>query len=195
MAVADLDRIDADLVELRLDYLDDLEKFPLEDFLPRRNRLILTVRDPEEGGVSEVEPARKVKSLTAAIEKGFMVDVEGTFVEKEKIDCRGMIVSRHFFRNEPDSREIEEFVERYSSTASIVKIALKSSPSSRIKLLELLRKYQNLAVMELDGESSTRLLFSLLGSKLLYCHLGEKTSPGQIGCPEAMQTLELFRKW
>lgn len=177
-------------MELRLDYLASVDSILLDSLEEKKNRLILTIRDVEEGGINVIEPGKKKSFLEEAAARGFLVDVEASFAEKNNFDCTGQIVSRHYLKTDPDYATLKEFVEKYSNKSKITKIALRSTSASRIQLVKLLGEYRNLAVMEVDGEQSSRLLFSLLGSRLLYCHLGEKTSPGQISCQEAM---EFFR--
>ncbi len=182
-----------DLVELRLDYLESVDSFRFCDIEDFKARLILTIRDPDEGGVNQFGDGQKLDFITEAVKKGFLVDVEGFFAEKHGLDCTGQIVSRHYLESTPDYSDMVEFVEQYEGIAGISKLAVKEGRDSRVDLIRLLGKHKNLAVMEVDGESSSRLLFSALGSKLLYCHAGEKTSPGQLECEEAVEILEMMK--
>lgn len=183
----------ADLVELRLDYMNSLESITLDLIEEYRPKLILTVREPLEGGVNSFAHREKLDFLGKAVEKGFLVDVEGEFASKHGFECTGQIVSRHFLDREPLFSEMAGFVEKFSGIAAISKLAVKAGENSRYSLIRLLGKYKNIAVMEADGESSSRLLFSILGSKLLYCHEGEKTSPGQLRCDEAVGIMDFLR--
>lgn len=196
-STADLQQIgnlSAERVELRLDYLDDLSSFSLNAIEGMQDRLILTVRQVDEGGVNDFGDSVKKGFIVNAIRKGFLVDVEAAFAEKYSMDCRKQIVSKHYLKENPDFPELEEMAERYNTKAAIFKIALTSDHASRINLIRLLSRYDHLAVMEVDGEQSSRLLYSILGSRLLYCHTGEKTSQGQISCTEAEAILRIIRK-
>ncbi len=179
---------------MRLDYLDSLTSFDFDAIISYRQRMILTVRDMAEGGVKVHDADQKRKFLEEAMKRGFLVDVEAEYAEKYGFDCTGRIVSRHYFDHDPSFDELVKFVETYSGKARITKIALRSNDHSRITLARLLGEFSNLSVMETDGEGSSRILYSILGSKLLYCHTGEKTSPGQISCSEAEQILTILRK-
>ncbi len=193
----DLERLKetgADLVELRLDYIGSLQDFDIEFIAPYREILILTVRDPSEGGVSNHSVESKLKFLRAAVSRGYLVDVEADFAEKNSFDTTGQIVSKHFLDKDPQFDELISLVKTYSERSRIIKIALRKRSDSRNTIIRLLDEFHNLAVMETDGEGSSRILYSLLGSCLLYCHIGEKTSPGQIGCDEAAQILSILRK-
>lgn len=183
----------SDLVELRLDYLESLDVFNPELVEPYRSRLIITIRETDEGGVNSYDDETKLSLLRDAVSRGFLVDIESGFAEKHSFDCRRQIVSRHYLKELPDYKEMEDFIEKYMETATTVKLAVKSGAGSRSSLIRLLGKYDNIAVMEADGESSSRLLYSVLGSRLLYCHAGEKTSPGQLGCDEATDILKILR--
>lgn len=157
-------------------------------------RLVITVRDPEEGGIHSYDPEEKLEFLRNAVNMGFLVDVESRFAEEKHFDCSNQIVSRHYLQFDPSYEEVSGFVEKYSDESRITKIALRAGQDSRKILVRLLGKYKNIAVMETDGEGSSRILYSILGSRLLYCHAGEKTSPGQIGCEEAEGIFSLIRK-
>lgn len=182
-----------DLVELRLDYLESLDSFSLDTVEKYRSRLILTIREPDEGGVNSFGDQGKLYFIREAVKKGFLMDVEGNFAEKQGLDCTGQIVSRHYLESPPGYQDMVEFVERYAGISAISKLAVMEGKNTRISLVRLLGKYKGIAVMEMDGERSSRLLFSVLGSKLLYCHAGEKTSPGQLGCEEAVEILRLLK--
>lgn len=182
-----------ELVELRLDYLESLEEFSLDMIEEHRSRLILTIREPDEGGVNSFGSEKKLNFLTEAVKKGFRVDVEGNFAEKHGFDCTGQIVSRHYLESAPDYTHMAAFAEKYSGISAISKLAVKAGATSMADLIRLLGKYRNMAVMEMDGESSSRLLFSVLGSMLLYCHAGEKTSPGQLDCERAIEILNILK--
>lgn len=179
-----------DLDELRLDYLESLDSFSLDHVERYKSRLILTLREPAEGGVHAFSVEEKLKFLNEAARRGFRVDVEGEFADKHGFDCAGQIVSMHCPGSEPSYAGMARFIERYREIAEVTKLAVKSGKSSRVNLIRLLGKYHGIAVMETDGEGSSRLLFSILGSKLLYCHAGERTSPGQLSCEEALGVLD-----
>lgn len=189
-----IDGIEAEIVELRLDYLSSLTDIDLVTLEGKQERLILTVRDVDEGGANRISPEGKKNFLEKAIERGFSIDVEANFADKYSFDCTGQIVSRHFLAEDPEYSILKEFVEKYRGVSRITKIALRTSNNSRNLLARLLRDHDNLAVMEVDGETSSRLLYSLLGSRLLYCHTGEKTSPGQISCHEAREFFKIIEK-
>lgn len=178
---------------MRLDYLDSMDSFRFEDIVEFKGKLILTIRDPNEGGENQFRDGQKFNFMMEAVKKGFLVDVEGEFADKHKLDCNGQIVSRHYMESAPGYEDMAQFLDRYEGIARITKLAVKEGKNSRINLIRLLGNYRNIAVMEMDGEGSSRLLFSALGSKLLYCHAGEKTSPGQLGCEEALEILDLMK--
>lgn len=192
----DLEKVgkyNTDLIELRLDYLHSLDGFDLHMLSGIKERLIITVRDPKEGGVNPFKDDVKITFLKRVVKESFLVDVESEFAERNNFDCRNQIVSRHYLHTDPSYEELNEFAHRYRGESKITKIALRFGESSLRKLVRLLSESDNLAVMEADGEASSRLLYSVLGSKLLYCHLGEKTSPGQLGCEEAKSIMDLIK--
>lgn len=195
--VKDLDRIggcSADLVELRLDYLPSLTGFDFDLIELHRQRLILTVREPREGGVGDHRNEEKKIFLAGALERGYAVDVEADFAEQHGINIANQIVSRHYLDTDPSYDEISALVSKFNGISGITKVALRANSDSRKKLIRLLGEHDHIAVMETNGESASRILYSILGSTLLYCHAGEKTSPGQISCEEAGEIMDALGK-
>lgn len=183
-----------DLVELRLDYFEELENLDLGILENFRDRLILTIREPAEGGVAPVDPGVKEKILRKAVAAGFLIDMEISVLGRVSIDHGNQILSRHFLDSDPPYEELENLAKNYAGRCSILKIALRKSDDSSGHLISLLNRHHNLAVMETDGDPASRIVYSILGSRLMYCHTGEKTSPGQMGCAEASRILGLLAR-
>lgn len=181
-------------MELRLDYYSNLENLDPRIFSNFRDRLILTIRDPNEGGVNSVKPQIKEIFLRTAIEEGFLVDLEISGLSSFTIDYSNQILSRHYLEETPAYEELEELVSAYENKCRFLKIALHKSETSSQIIISLLNRHHNLAAMETDGDPASRIVYSLIGSKLIYCHVGEKTSPGQISCAEASKIFGLLKK-
>ena len=186
--------IRTDLVEVRLDYFPDVESLEPAFLKECRDRLILTIRDPREGGKNHVDTKKKERFLRTAIEDGFLVDVEISNLNSMSLDYSNQILSRHYLIEDPTYEELESLVKEYSNKCRFLKIALRRNENSARKLISLLNRHHNLVVMEVDGDPASRIVYSLLGSKLIYCHVGEKTSPGQISCQDAARIFGLLEK-
>ncbi len=159
-----------------------------------RDRLILTIRDPQEGGVRAIEPHIKSGLIQSAIEGGFLVDIEISYLRNISVDYGNQILSRHYLGEPPLYRELEALAVEYEKKCRFLKIALRKSGNSSKYLISLLNRHRNLVAMETDGEPASRIVYSILGSRLIYCHILEKTSPGQISCDKAMRILNLLKK-
>lgn len=170
------------MVELRLDYCTNLGNLDLSILKQYRERLILTIRDPKEGGANLVKMETKAALLQTAVAEGFLVDLEVSNIGSIPLNSVGQILSRHYLEEEPSYGELESLVGEYEGKCRFFKIALKKSETSSQKLISLLNRHRNLVAMETDGDPASRILYSLLGSGLVYCHVGEKTSPGQTSC-------------
>ena len=195
--VSDLRRVpsdECDLTELRLDYLKELNTGILEGLVAIKDKIILTVRDKKEGGVQSIDREIKTGFLKSAMEMGFLIDVEIEFLRENRIDYTGMIVSRHFLEEGPDYGTLEDIARIYSRKAGFVKIVTPASMVSHRNLIKLLGKYDNLAVMETGGDPMSRILYSILGSRLIYCYITQPTAQGQLTCNEVKEFFELIRK-
>ena len=193
--VSDLRQVpsgECDLTELRLDYLHELNTNILEGLVAVKDRIILTVRDENEGGVRHIDRKIKTGFLQSAVEMGFLIDVETEFLCENYVDYTGMIVSRHFLEEEPDYETLENIAGIYTHRARFVKIVTPASMVSSRNLIKLLGKYDNVAVMELGSDPMTRILYSVLGSRLIYCYITEPTAKGQLKCSEVKEFFELI---
>jgi len=158
---------EADYVELRLDYFRGMLDQALLDLLrDYREKLILTVRDPAEGGFRRVEDRSKKDFLVKAMDMGFKCDVEARFARKYGFAVDGQIVSFHSAPSLPSLAEIDEAFRGLD--AGVVKVVVPAMGPYRSLLTEVLERYPGSAVMSYGGDPLERLGFSLLGSSLLY---------------------------
>ncbi|MEM0157197.1 MAG: type I 3-dehydroquinate dehydratase [Thermoplasmataceae archaeon] len=177
-----------DLVELRLDYLKELSNKIIEMLKPFAEKCILTVRSVDEGGINQFPEDLRAAFLSEAAEKGFMIDAELATCTLTGI--RPFIASMHFFRKIPDEPALSDLVRKASESGKHVKIAYMPFPGARSSMVNLLEKNKNLSVMEMGGNPESRIAFSLLGSELIYCHLGDPTASGQMECSRAVKIVD-----
>lgn len=180
----------ADLIELRVDYLDD----PLAiDYLGLPRNVIITLRDVAEGGARYHSSLVKLKLIDVLNKIGLLYDVELSFVKKYNVKYEGKIVSVHIMRpSDVDLKAIKKDVELYMDKAFVVKIATKPFPGYRAFLVELLELGGNIAVMPIGTSYFERIAFAFLGSKLLYCYIDKPTAPGQPRCDEVKHILTIL---
>jgi 3-dehydroquinate dehydratase-1 len=182
---------DADLVEVRLDYMDN----PLSiepDLLARfRDRIIVTIRDRSEGGLREVDEHLKAEYLSRLDKLGLLYDVEISFVEKHRIPYDGKILSIHYISRLPTKEEIISRINVYAEKAFVIKIAVNNMKGYKELLASLLEAgYDNIAVMPMGSDPLERIALTLMGSKLIYGYIETPTAPGQMHYKEI---LRIFR--
>ncbi len=176
----------ADLVELRLDYLrspTQLSSSLLQGLLPHRKKVLLTVRDPREGGNLPVDDELKSKFLKAANDMGFSYDVELSFLKRRDDVPPGRVVSRHCLGPLPSFADLKEEFRPFED--SVRKLAVMPVGSYRSLLLSFLEEYPGSAAMPIGGDWRERIALCIMGSSLIYVHAGEPTAPGQVSVDKA----------
>jgi len=185
--------LDADLIELRVDYMEN----PLDidySVLPR-DKVIVTLRDINEGGVRFHEPQIKVSLYRALWDMGIRYDVEMSFLNRYDIPYENSIVSIHIMDNPPKIDVLCQQIMKYIDKAFVVKIATKPFQGYKSYLARLLELGDKVAVMPMDVDPIERIGFSLLGSKLIYGYVDEPTASGQMHYKkirEILNTLSLL---
>ncbi len=179
--VAELEGIEADMIELRLDYLPsprEVSEDLLQVLLPFRKRLLLTLRDPLEGGHLPLSDEVKSSFLKAAHEMGFLYDVEVDFLKRRKDVPLGLVVSKHYLNELPSLHSLKEEFRPYGHY--VRKLAVRTVNNYRSLLISFLEEFPGSAVIPLGADWRERLAFCMLGSSLLYVQVGEPTAPGQM---------------
>jgi len=180
---------DADFVELRLDYYENPAGISYESLVGRR--LIMTLREPDEGGSRGFDPQIKKRLLRLWRDLGFIYDVELRFVERYGADYDNAIVSIHIFNGIPPLSGVASAVARYVDRAFAVKVAVKPFKGYKVFLASLLELGDNVAVMPMGVEEAERIAFALLGSKLVYGYVTQPIAPGQ---PHYKKLVEVLRR-
>jgi len=181
--------LDSDLVELRLDYLKRPEDFDISLIEDIKDRVIVTVRDPSEGGVKEVDEDWKASLYKKLDDMGVLYDVEARFLRKRKdIPFEGKIVSAHFFDRVPSIKEVEEIFKDFEE-AWIKKLAVTTREGYKELLAHFARK--GFAIMPIGSDPIERIAFAILGSELIYASLdkGLETAPGQMSYKKVKEIL------
>lgn len=177
---------DADLIELRLDYLGKL--IPIEKLEKYKEKIIVTIRDPDEGGVNFIDPKEKAEYLAKLNEKGFLYDVEAKFAKMYDVPTRNKIVSIHYFDRVPSFEEVYEIIKDFLESSWLIKVAVIGKPGYK-SLLSKILELEKVAVMPMGVDPLERIAFSILGSKLIYGHTGEETAKGQMHYKNIKQIL------
>jgi 3-dehydroquinate dehydratase/shikimate dehydrogenase len=172
---------DADLVELRLDFMSQPE--PGAALNGRRKPAIVTCRPLREGGHFAGSEEERLRILRDALALGTeYVDVEWDADSVDLIRARrgrGVIVSRHLFeRSGEDPRVLMRGLR--SSGAELVKLAMAVDSISDVSRLVTLGADGEPSIVIGMGDAgiATRVLAGRFGSRWTYA--GDAVAPGQM---------------
>ncbi len=178
-----------DLCELRLDLLGPLACSMIEEKEIVSKPLILTARDPAEGGAGELSADRRRQLLEEWLPFGQYLDIEWRNLDRFSGVCehakqlgRSLIISSHYLDKPPSQRELEQRIKNCSEDA-IFKVACRIDQWQELRALaDFLESQAGRPVAMLGmgplGKLS-RLVFALLGSELIYVSLGQPVVTGQ----------------
>lgn len=198
----------ADLVELRLDFLSDLE--PKEDLQILLKACpvpsIVTCRPSWEGGNFSGQESARLEILKQAIQLGApYVDIELKAVEEfhreVQVDTSStkLIVSYHDFERTPSSEELASLMDKLNAAGGdISKLATQVNEISDCKrLLKLLEQSKGPSiVLGMGGRGlMTRILAPKFGGFLTFGALksGQESAPGQPTIDELRNVYQIDR--
>ena len=192
---ADLDRAfhigkSPDLFELRLDCIGDLVNE--KEFSRLCAPLIITARDPREGGVNNLRIQKRQKLLRRFLPQAAFIDIElrsanalRSTVALARKQNVGLILSFHDFQSTPSLGSLRAMARKAKSLgADVFKVATRTdTPEQLTRLLDFIGNTNldlPLTVMGIGklGLKSRRELMRR-GSILNYAHLGRSSIRGQ----------------
>jgi 3-dehydroquinate dehydratase-1 len=182
-----------DFLEFRIDALLDAPEDLLDVRLKSSPRpIVLTVRDPAEGGVGALEADRRRALYERWLPQAAWVDVEirnlVTFpevVRHTQASQATLLGSMHDFQGTPDASELED---RAKQARDHGVDALKMAMTVRdgrdlatlLHIFERERAHLPVAAMGMGPLGmSSRVLFAEAGSLLTYTYLQKANAPGQ----------------
>jgi 3-dehydroquinate dehydratase type I len=181
-------RAGADLVEARLDYLEEINAEKLAKALtPYASKLIITIRPVSQGGRFKGMDDERLTLLRrlSSISPAFM-DLELDICEKYGVESgRSTIVSWHGLADTPDMETLTEIAMRCLRLGDYAKVVTYAT--SHADILRILHLYSDLPRNRLIafcmGEVGrvSRILAMAAGSPVAYASLdGLTTAPGQM---------------
>lgn len=181
-----------DLVELRLDSLNNIGEGEISSLIGECIKAgipaIVTCRIDNR--------IRKMQIMKIALDCGaVLVDADG---ELEGLPVERAIASHHDFKGTPELRVLKK-IAMVLEDASVVKIACKTeTPADERSLLELLEwgigSGRKISVNSMgNGGKRWRIVSAILGSELIYCHLGKPNAEGQIALEEIMRLKRIWK--
>jgi 3-dehydroquinate dehydratase-1 len=190
-AARELRKQDADLIEIRADALSASPGQMDEAARKFRLPVILTVRDPAEGGVGNLSPERRLALFEDLMPRAALIDVElknaarfAPLIAAAMAGGKGVILSHHDFESVPSAARCGALLRRAAARgATIFKIAATpGTPGDLAPLLALLSRESEVPVAAVAmgplGKAA-RLLFAQCGSALTYGYVDRSNAPGQ----------------
>jgi 3-dehydroquinate dehydratase type I len=187
-----------DLLELRLDRLTDRLDEVKDVIAHLPAPLIITARDPREGGANNLRVPARRRLLLEFLSHARYVDVEvrsaralKSVLEKAADAKASTIISFHDLRSTPPSLDLDEIANRARSLgAAIVKVATRTDTRAQLETLldffDRQSRLSNLAAMGIGKLGRiARIELARRGSVLNYGHLGSPVAAGQLSVPEA----------
>lgn len=201
----------ADMIELRLDYLHDLNADAVRQLLAKAKQcdgqVIATCRIADEGGQYKGDEAERIKLLAlAGHNEADYLDIEYAAWQKsaetrkeisqacevhkgEKSRCK-LILSKHDFAKTPADLD-KIFAELAKEPCHIVKLACTAKTiTDSLRMLEALRKSAKkrptIAISMGETGVLTRVLAKKLGAFLTFAAMdaGKESAPGQLTISE-----------
>ncbi len=197
---------EADLIEVRVDFLGEFDYRELEVLLKERlQRCILTCRMRSQGGHFEGSEAQRLKIIDRLIGlQPAYVDIEletlvehEDFTEKASRNGVNIIVSWHDFDRTPPAERLRDVKQRAQMLGKITKIVTTARHlRDNVTILELYGSTQRSRLIAFCmGELGTisRVLCIQLGSPFTYASLSEEPiAPGQIPIEDLRRLLQIL---
>ena len=185
-----------DFFELRLDRLPGAAIGQLP------SPLIITARDPREGGVNNLSAPRRRALLVEFLPRAKYVDVElrsaralHSVLRTASENNVGPIISFHDFQTTPSVARLDGIVSHARSLgAAIIKVATRTdTPAQLDRLLDFFERHRQAADVVAMGIGklgrTSRLDLARRGCFLNYAHLGSPAAAGQLSIREIRRAL------
>jgi 3-dehydroquinate dehydratase-1 len=191
-------KLGADLVELRLDYLQTFDIERLKNVINGiEGRCILTLRSSKEGGQFRWSEAKRIQFLYQMVDlKPAYIDIELDTVKREKKLTEvhsetTLITSKHSFVKTPNQPTLSRWVGEVLSYGGVGKVVTTARRfEDNLRIMELLKQApKGRLIAFCMGELGlvSRVLAPMLGSPIIYTCLKEAIAPGQIELGEALR--------
>ena len=197
-ALRDIDKAaeDADIVELRLDFMSnpDLERLLRHSQIPK----IVTNRTKLEGGRFEGSEEDRIAYLQEAINLGAeYIDIESDYFHAFERGSTKLIVSHHNFGRTPENLQ-ETYKKIATQNPDIIKIATKAENyGDSLRMLNLIADADKDIIGICMGQYGiiTRVLGPVYGGYLTFASLEERKSsaPGQLSVAELKNAWQLLQ--
>ena len=196
-------RLGADLIEFRLDYLEEPFDERVHDLIRKfHNQTLVTLRERDEGGrySGSIEDKIQFMKKIAAL-KPMYIDLELRKLDEDlvkRLKDTKLIISWHSFEKTPSLEILENIVERALKLGDLAKIVTRAEKlSDQLRILRLYNRFDSRRLIAFTVGSSgilSRLISAKLGSPITYVSLpDEPLAEGQPNILEFMELMNLCR--
>ena len=199
-------KVNADLVELRLDFLRKFDK--LDKISKIKKPVIATCMPVWEGGRFKKSEEKRIKILKQSLDFVNYVTIElktkpflqSKLIKKARRKKVKVIVAFHNFEKTPSKNEILKIIDKEKKIGDIAKVAFM--PKNNLDVLNLMnalltRKKTKVIALSMGklGRVS-RVLAPIFGSYLTYGSVsrGREAGPGQLTVDELTSILSTFNR-
>ena len=181
-----------DYIEFRIDALLDHEELLQERLSNCSRPILITVRDPAEGGVDGLDCDRRNTLMLAYLEHASVIDIEirnlnalQSVVQAARNRQVDILASYHDFDGTPPSGQLHEASQLGRELgADALKFALTTKDSADLHTLLSLQETESqhgpITVMGMGPIGmSSRVVAAQAGALLTYTYLKEANAPGQ----------------
>ncbi|NJD77084.1 MAG: type I 3-dehydroquinate dehydratase [Candidatus Methanoperedens sp.] len=195
-------KLGADILELRIDLLDEDPGRILNDVRKTGLPIIITNRARQEGGAWNGTEDERIRLLLSLMPLADAIDIElsaklrDTVVKKARSAGITVIISTHDFRKTPDSDSMIGTIKKsFDAGADIAKLAVMPCSHDDVLRLLYVTLHAGEAVCTIAmGETGrhSRVIAPIYGSMMTYGYVGKATAPGQLRVDELKTILNLL---
>ncbi len=195
-------KLGADVLELRVDLLEEDALQTLSELRKLGLPVIITNRMEEEGGSWTGSEAGRIQKLLELLPLADAVDIElcaekrDEVVKRAKSAKKTVIISMHDFEKTPEHEVMAGIIdESFEAGADIAKLAvMANSLEDVLRLLEvtLHSKGKVCAIAMGDLGRHSRVIAPIYGSVMTYGYVDEPAAPGQLRADELGYVLKML---
>ncbi len=202
----------SDFFEIRIDYLEKVEKEFLIKLCQNSRKFIFTFRAPQEGGKKEIADVEKLSLILWLLDHcSALIDVEFFFFKKyyqifleKKEKFNNLLISYHNFEETPSDRKLKGILKKMQElcvkNAKVVTFCRKKEDWLRLLMLVAYARELGISLVAFGmGEEGklSRILCLFFGSPFTYVVLDKKeaVAPGQFDIKTAKKIYQILKEF
>jgi 3-dehydroquinate dehydratase-1 len=198
-SAANAKKLGADLLELRIDLLDDYSEAVslLQEIKKTGLPVIITNRMKQEGGAWENSEDERIGLLLSLMSLADAVDIELCAKDRDaRKSGKTVIISTHDFKKTPPYDAMKSVLDKsFAAGADIAKLAvMPGSFDDVLRLLDVTLHAKGAVCTIAMGDigKHSRVIAQVYGSVMTYGSVDTATAPGQLRVDELKTILELI---